>query len=201
MDIQEFSATELILIRITGEDRPGLTASVMEILAKYDATIMDIGQADIRHILVKAEVAEGAEEPTDEAKEAAKEKAQSILDEFEAGDKTSESFAALANEYSEDPGSNTNGGLYEDVTENTSFFQGFLDWIFADGRKVGDTGLVENTQTNQWGWHVMYLDKVDNPQWKVTADNALRSADMSAWTEELTSGIEAVDGSGLKYVE
>lgn len=161
----------------------------------------DIGQADIRHILVKAEVAEGAEEPTDEAKEAAKEKAQSILDEFEAGDKTSESFAALANEYSEDPGSNTNGGLYEDVTENTSFFQGFLDWIFADGRKAGDTGLVENTQTDQWGWHVMYLDKVDNPQWKVTADNALRSADMSAWTKELTSGIEAVDGSGLKYVE
>ena len=31
--------TELILIRITGEDRPGLTASVTEILAKYDATI------------------------------------------------------------------------------------------------------------------------------------------------------------------
>ena len=37
--------TELILIRITGEDRPGLTASVTEILAKYDATILDIGQA------------------------------------------------------------------------------------------------------------------------------------------------------------
>ena len=50
MDIQESSATELILIRITGEDRPGLTASVMEILAKYDATILDIGQADIHSI-------------------------------------------------------------------------------------------------------------------------------------------------------
>ena len=43
--------TELILIRITGEDRPGLTASVTEILAKYDATILDIGQADIRNTL------------------------------------------------------------------------------------------------------------------------------------------------------
>ena len=40
-------STELILIRVTGEDRPGLTASVTEILAKYDATILDIGQADI----------------------------------------------------------------------------------------------------------------------------------------------------------
>ena len=43
--------TELILIRITGEDRPGLTASVTEILAKYDATILDIGQADFHNTL------------------------------------------------------------------------------------------------------------------------------------------------------
>ena len=28
---------EQILVRITGQDRPGLTASVMGILAKYDA--------------------------------------------------------------------------------------------------------------------------------------------------------------------
>lgn len=43
--------TELFLIRITGEDRPGLTASITEILAKYDATILDIGQADIHNTL------------------------------------------------------------------------------------------------------------------------------------------------------
>lgn len=45
------SGTELILIRITGEDRPGLTASVTEILSKYDVTILDIGQADIHNTL------------------------------------------------------------------------------------------------------------------------------------------------------
>ena len=44
-------STELILVRVTGEDRPGLTASVTEILAKYDATILDIGQADIHNTL------------------------------------------------------------------------------------------------------------------------------------------------------
>lgn len=43
--------TELILVRITGEDRPGLTASITEILAKYDVTILDIGQADIHNTL------------------------------------------------------------------------------------------------------------------------------------------------------
>ena len=43
--------TELILIRITGLDRPGLTASFTEILSGYDVTIMDIGQANIHSTL------------------------------------------------------------------------------------------------------------------------------------------------------
>ena len=42
---------EQILVRITGQDRPGLTASVMGILAKYNAQILDIGQADIHSTL------------------------------------------------------------------------------------------------------------------------------------------------------
>ncbi|MDY3267742.1 MAG: phosphoserine phosphatase SerB [Phocaeicola sp.] len=43
--------TELTLIRITGVDRPGLTASITEILSHYDVTILDIGQADIHSTL------------------------------------------------------------------------------------------------------------------------------------------------------
>ena len=42
---------EQILIRISGTDRIGLTAEVMSILAKYDAQILDIGQADIHSTL------------------------------------------------------------------------------------------------------------------------------------------------------
>ena len=45
------TSTELILIRITGLDRPGLTASITETLSKYDVTILDIGQADIHSTL------------------------------------------------------------------------------------------------------------------------------------------------------
>ena len=43
--------SELILIRITGVDRPGLTASFTEILSGYDVAIMDIGQANIHSTL------------------------------------------------------------------------------------------------------------------------------------------------------
>lgn len=43
--------TELILINISGEDHPGVTATLSEILARYNADILDIGQAGIHHSL------------------------------------------------------------------------------------------------------------------------------------------------------
>jgi phosphoserine phosphatase len=42
---------EIILINITGKDRPGLTSSLTHILAQYDVTILDIGQAVIHDYL------------------------------------------------------------------------------------------------------------------------------------------------------
>ena len=42
---------EIILININGTDRPGVTAALTEILAKNNAVILDIGQADIHNNL------------------------------------------------------------------------------------------------------------------------------------------------------
>ena len=42
---------EIILISINGTDRPGVTAALTEILAKNNAVILDIGQADIHNNL------------------------------------------------------------------------------------------------------------------------------------------------------
>lgn len=42
---------ELILINISGHDRPGVTSALTSILARYNAMILDIGQADIHHTL------------------------------------------------------------------------------------------------------------------------------------------------------
>lgn len=45
------SNIELILVNISGTDRPGVTASLSSILSRYNAQILDIGQADIHHTL------------------------------------------------------------------------------------------------------------------------------------------------------
>lgn len=42
---------EIIQINISGDDKPGLTTSLTDILARYDAFILDIGQANIHQSL------------------------------------------------------------------------------------------------------------------------------------------------------
>lgn len=43
--------TELILLNITGADKSGITAELTDVLARHEAKILDIGQADIHHSL------------------------------------------------------------------------------------------------------------------------------------------------------
>ena len=49
--MEELNKKEIILVQITGDDRPGVTSALTNILAKYNAMILDIGQADIHHSL------------------------------------------------------------------------------------------------------------------------------------------------------
>jgi phosphoserine phosphatase len=50
-DIAQPPASEILLINIAGDDRPGLTSSVTAILADYRVNILDIGQAVIHDTL------------------------------------------------------------------------------------------------------------------------------------------------------
>ncbi|MFP4846016.1 phosphoserine phosphatase SerB [Winogradskyella sp. PE311] len=44
-------ATDIFLLNISGQDKPGLTSSLTSVLAQYDAKILDIGQANIHDTL------------------------------------------------------------------------------------------------------------------------------------------------------
>ena len=48
---ENMPSSEIILINISGDDKPGVTSAITEILGNYNATILDIGQADIHHTL------------------------------------------------------------------------------------------------------------------------------------------------------
>jgi len=156
---------------------------------------------DVRHILFLADTSaldsssETYEKDLAVIKDTAKAKAEDALSQWKAGEATEESFAALANELSEDPGSNTNGGLYREVYHR-QMVDAFNDWIFDEARQVGDTGIVET----DYGFHVMYFSGENIPYWQVQVRNALRNADHTAWMESLTADLTAVEGPGMKYV-
>lgn len=149
---------------------------------------------NVRHILVTAanlDLPEG-ETATEEQLTA---KAQEIL----AGwDGTEEGFAKLAEEYSQDGGSNTNGGLYEDVPKG-QMVAPFEDWCYEAGRKAGDTGVVYYSGT---GAHVMYfVGYGDTQYWHYGCENALRSNDQSEWQTQMTDSVTAeTNDGGMKLV-
>ena len=157
--------------------------------------------ANVRHILVSLHKDDTSSEEhthTDEEKAAAKAEAEAILAEFLAGDKTDESFAALATEKTDDTGSAATGGLYEDITPAKGVYvEEFTNWAVDPTRKAGDTGIIETT----YGYHVMYyVGDSDITYRDSMIREDIRTETVSAWFEELLSTTEVTlkDTSRLK---
>ena len=131
--------------------------------------------SNVRHILVSFEGGttddNGNTTYSDEEKAAAKTAAEDLLAQWESGEATEDSFAALANEHSDD-GDGTTGGLYENVYPG-QMVTNFNDWCFDSSRKAGDTGIVET----EYGYHVMYyVGDSDYTYRDYLIENELRSS-------------------------
>ena len=117
-----------------------------ELTTFYNDNKTNLDRAVIRHILVSCE-----NDAQDSVVAEKKKLAEGILEKINAGD----DFAVLAKEYSEDPGSKDNGGMYE-IRPNGQMVAEFEDWTFS--HKAGDTGIVRTS----FGFHVMKLDSIFN---------------------------------------
>lgn len=142
-----------------------------------------------RHILVAFEGgttdSSGNKTYSDEEKAEAKAKAELLMAQWEAGAKTEDSFAELANKESADTGSNTNGGLYEDIYPD-QMIENFNDWVFDESRKTGDYGIVEGTS----GYHIIYFSGLSLTSYRnYMVENALRSETVENWYNEQTEAI------------
>ena len=175
------------------ENEAGSGYYVVAFIARNDN---DYNLAQVRHILVKA-AADETGAFTDEAKAEAKARAEEILAQWKSGEATEESFAALANELSEDGGSNTNGGLY-DTVQKGQMVEEFDAFCFAK-HKSGDTGIVYGEVAGSYaGYHVMYYVGEGENCADYIARTELANADSQAWLEELVSGYEAIEKFWIK---
>lgn len=150
--------------------------SEAELTAKRDAEPEKYDVVAVRHILVEEE-----------------ETAKDILAQWESGEKTEDSFAALVADNSTDPGSVDNGGLYTNVTQGQMVTE-FNDWCFDDARRSGDTGIVETS----YGYHVMYfVSRGLSASWQETAAAAIASDRLAA----LATDAKTEQLAGMRYVD
>ncbi|MBR4933728.1 MAG: peptidylprolyl isomerase [Clostridia bacterium] len=126
-----------------GEDESKLAHAYKVMLVTSERSRDEsISYRDVRHILFTKETYK------DDTK------AKEVYDKWVADGAKVEDFIELAKEYSEDPGSANDGGLYEGVTEG-QMVEEFDAWLFDEARAEGDYALVE---TKDYGWHIMYYE-------------------------------------------
>ncbi len=175
------------------------STSVVYVLAP--ATLSDVKTINVRHILVSpvdtSDSSASAQNATDEQWATALQTAEDLLAQFNAGDKTEDSFAKLATENSADTGSASNGGLYENVYPG-QMVSTFNTWCF-ENRSAGDTAIVKS----QYGYHIMYFSGAnDETAWEYNAKQALTAEDSKTESEKLDEAYSVkLNWFGSRYIE
>ena len=190
--------------RKAGDKKQDSTSVVYVVKPVY---LSEVKTVNVRHILIKPEAEDGtdedghnhsdAKECSQEEWDAAYDKAKSVLDEFKAGENTSDAFAELAKTNSADSNASA-GGLYENVTPN-QMVPSFNSWCFDSERGAGDTAIVKT----EYGYHVMYFEGYgEHTVWQYTAQQALASDDGTTALDDLKAKAELKKNwFGSRYFE
>ena len=135
-------------------------------------------------------------DPTQEQYDEAEEKATSLLNEWKAGEKTEDSFAALVSANTNDTASASTGGLYADITSTSGYTEAFRDWATDPARKEGDVDLVKT----EFGWHIMYYVSNNDPIWRQSVTAALQNQDYLDLADSAAQGWTISRGMGMSFI-
>ena len=124
------------------------------------------------------------------------ERAERILANFEATDKTSEDFVTV---YGNSGVSNGyEGGLYEDLSKNT-FNDEITEWIFNPARVHGDYTLMEDAEYGCY--YLIFFEGIsDSSYWHAISARNVQANMYTEWEEANLPNYEAKEGSGMNYV-
>jgi len=153
---------------------------------------------DVRHILIKAVDEDADGEYSDAEKQKAYDRVVEIRDEWLAGTADEEAFMTAATLYSEDAGSNTNGGLYEQVFKGR-MVEEFDAFCFA-GHESGDYDIVYGETTGYAGYHLIYFVGENELYSRLLANSAMASEAYNAFTEELAAPYTAEKAMMWRFV-
>ncbi len=145
---------------------------------------------NVRHILKKFKGGktntDGTVTYSDEEKNQALKDITAVQTKWLEGEKVNEeSFTALVKDNSDDSGSASTGGLYEDIYPG-QMVTAFNDWCFDTSREAGDYEIVET----EYGYHLIYFVGYDEMTYRdYMIENILYTADMDKWYEDIIKSV------------
>lgn len=152
--------------------------------------------ADVRHLLVEAktttensqgETVSLSQDKIDQNFKTAKAEAETLLKQWKDAGATEEKFIEFVKNHTDDTASAETGGLYEDITSESSYVPEFLDWAIAPHKK-GDTGLVKT----DYGYHIMYYVGAEETQkWESDIRTAISQDAYNTYIDELYDDISS----------
>ena len=168
-------------------DKKVFTTEKAAFVVLVDAPSFAGNNVDVRHCLIKFDVAEG-KTPTEDQKKATHAEAVKVQEEWIKNGRSEDAFKAIVKKYNEDTASTENGGLYEGIIPSSNFVDNFKFWAIDPARKEGDCDIIESS----YGYHIMYFVKNNGADWETTALSKLQD-------EAYTSAFEALMGENGKY--
>jgi len=173
-----------IIMFVNRDDNDYRTVGMMQILIlreKIDPMDFPEGEFDPGYILA---VEQAEREATDTAME--------LHAKFKAAGETLEAFNELMLEYTDDI---TEDGAYSNIARfsyQSDYFYSMKvvpeieDWLFDEGRVVGDFELIHS---NEHGYHLLYFTGLGDTFFELIADDKMRTHDHTTWLDSLPLGV------------
>lgn len=140
------------------------TADIIDICFPVDAALEDSSSEDY-------------EDKVNQLYEESCAKAEELLETWEKGNRTEESFEALA---SQNESASEADGIFENLTRET-LDDAINKWVFDNGRKPGDCSVIYTES----GFHVIYYAGKGTEAWQVKAEEDMCTDAYEEWYQNL----------------
>lgn len=125
------------------------------------------------------------------------EELNTVVEKFEASDKSAEEFGKLADNYSFDS-STYPGGLRENVSKN-AYNDEITEWLFSDDRQEGDYQSFMDEENHTY-YFFYFVGHQDTAYWRTVCSSNVQAEKYEAWLDEVTPNYPVENGFGMRFV-
>jgi parvulin-like peptidyl-prolyl isomerase len=174
------------------KEQPASEGAIQQLYEEYKDEFVTPASMSLRHILIMSPDGASSNGSDDgRTLEAARTSIEAIYQRVQAG----EDFAELAKQYSEDPGSAENGGLYENVTKG-QMVPAFDEAAF----KLKKGEVSEIVESEEYGFFIIKAESDVTPEQQIPLDTVRSEIESFLAQEKVTAAIDKLkEDNPIKY--